>query len=374
MSQTSPPAERHAAARLDLKSMLPHEIHELVTEMGERPFRARQVRSWVHGRGVSDIDAMTDLSKEFRGALRDVACISRLHQVERQEAPGGGAVKFLFELCDGERVEAVLITGGKRRTACLSAQVGCAVGCTFCATARMGLRRQLSAGEIVDQLLQISEYAGQRGRRVSNVVMMGMGEPLLNYDAVLRGIRVMRLGLGPAIGGRKITVSTSGVVPGIHRLAREDVNVGLAISLNATTDAVREQLMPINRKYGIADLVAAAQDFYDIGRRRVTFEYVLLAGINDGVEDARRLAELSQRVPCKLNLIPYNELVADTPYRRPEDRQIERFRHMVSHGTAVPVTVRDSSGRDIHAACGQLCHQQDGDVSARGPGLPADWR
>ncbi len=343
-----------ASERLDLKGLLPGELRELVGRMGQENYRANQLLSWIYGKGVTDLDEMTDLSRTFRDALKQVAWISRLRELVCRESGSGQAIKFLFELPGGEKIESVLIVEGKRRTACLSSQVGCALDCKFCATGRMGLVRNLSAAQIIDQLLQIGQVVHQRGERVTNVVMMGMGEPLLNYDNVVRAIRLMGLELGPGIGGRRITVSTAGYLPGIRKLAREEVNVGLAISLNATTDEQREQLMPINRKYKIADLLAAAGEFYELRGRRATFEYVLMAGVTDADEDALRLADLTRGLPCKINLIPYNELGPDTPYHRPSRARLTRFIDLLESRTAVAVTVRESRGRDIDAACGQL--------------------
>jgi len=341
----------------DLKGLLPEELVEFIEGMGQKPFRARQLQAWIYLRGVDDWEQMTDLSKPFREELRQVAQISQLQEVTRQESEAGEAVKFLFALPTGERIESVLIADGQRRTACLSSQVGCPLDCQFCATGKMGFIRNLSGAQIIDQLLQVGRFMRERGERVTNVVMMGMGEPLLNYDAVVRAIRLMRLELGPGIGGRKITVSTAGYVPGIRKLTREQLNVKLAISLNGTTDDQRAQIMPINRKYPIAELLDAAREFHAFGGRRVTFEYVLMAGITDAEEDALRLAELTRDVPCKLNLIPYNELGLDSRYRRPPETQLARFRQLLEAHSPMAVTVRESRGRDIDAACGQL-HQR----------------
>jgi len=362
-----PPAAAEAAetdpgkngARVDLKGLLPDELVEFVGRMGQQPYRARQLQAWIYARGVANLDAMTDLSKRFREELRQVAYVSRLREVGRREATGGEAAKFLFALPGGERLESVLIVEENRRTACLSSQVGCPLGCRFCATGRMGLVRNLSAAQIVDQLIQMGLFLQKRGERVTNVVMMGMGEPLLNYDEVVRAIRLMRLELGPGIGGRKITVSTAGHVPGIRKLAREDLNVGLAISLNATTDARRARLMPINRRHRIADLLEAAGEFCARRGPRVTFEYVLMAGVTDGDADALRLAELTREVPCKINLIPYNELGPNSPYRRPSAQGLARFRQLLETHSPMPVTMRESRGRDIDAACGQLYQRQN---------------
>lgn len=345
---------------VDLKSLLPEELRALVRQLGQEEYRAGQLLSWIHGKGVEQVDQMSDLSRAFREQLKGVAWVSRLREVQRQVSPGDQAVKFLFELPTGERVESVLIIDGKRRTACLSSQVGCPLDCQFCATGRMGFLRNLSAAQITDQLLQLSRtLLAERGERMTNVVMMGMGEPLLNYEELVRALRLMRLEHGPAIGGRKVTVSTAGYVPGILRLAREDLNLGLAISLNATTDELRDEIMPINRKYPIAELLAAAAEYFSLRGRRVTFEYVLMAGVTDSDEDALRLADLTRGVPCKINLIPYNELGEGTPFRRPLSERIARFRQTLEAHTPMAVTLRESRGRDIAAACGQLYQAQE---------------
>ncbi len=344
--------------RVDLKGLLPDEVDALMSDLGQASYRTRQIFDWIYAKGVGQVNEMTNLSKAFRAELDQVAYISRLREVMRRESPTGEAVKFLFELPRGERVESVLIIDGARRTVCLSSQVGCPLDCKFCATGRMGLMRNLSAGEIIDQLLQVELYARGRGERVTNVVMMGMGEPLLNYDPVVRALKLMRLEQGVGLGGRRITVSTAGYVPGIRRLAREDLNVGLAISLNATTDEIRERIMPINRRFKIADLLAVAEEFFQLRGYAVTFEYVLMAGLTDADEDAKRLMSLAATVPCKINLIPYNELGEDSQFHRPSRRRLERFYHILEEG-GTAFTVRESRGGDIDAACGQLFHQQE---------------
>ncbi len=341
------------APRIDLTCALPAEVEALVAELGEADYRARQIVDWVHNKGVERIDEMTNLSKAFRLALDRVAYITRLRAVEHRASQTGQAVKFLFELATGERVESVLIIDGARRTVCISSQVGCPLDCAFCATGRMGLVRNLQAGEILDQLIQVSAYARARDERITNVVLMGMGEPLLNYDAVVRALQLMRLETGLALGGRRITVSTAGYVPGIRKLAREDLNVGLAISLNATTDEVRERLMPINRRFKIADLLDVAREFHQLRGYGVTFEYVLMDGVTDGGQDAVRLAELTGDIPCKINLIPYNELADGGPFRRPSQQRLQAF-YRTLEKAGVEFTVRESRGRDIDAACGQL--------------------
>ena len=324
--------------------MLPAELDELVSELGQPAYRTQQILDWLYVKGAREIAQMSNLSKSLRSLLSERTRITSLLEVDRQESATGEAVKFLFELPTGQRVESVLIVDGDRRTVCLSSQVGCPLDCKVCATGRMGLIANLQAGQIVDQLLQVSLYARERGERVTNVVMMGMGEPLLNYEQVVRALRLMRLQEGLGLGGRK--------------LVADDLNVGLAISLNATTDEIREKLMPINRKYKIADLLEAARNFFDRRGYRVTFEYVLMAGLTDLDEDALRLAKLTRDTPCKINLIPYNELEEDGLYRRPSRRRLDQFYRLL-RDSGTEFTVRESRGRDIDAACGQLYHQQE---------------
>ena len=360
----------------DLKGLLPEQLRALATDLGEPAYRGDQLFSWIHEQGESRMEAMSNLPKRFRLALVDAGTsVGRLKLLERRDSRTGMAVKFLFEAqsfrpgsaaqAPAGQIEAVLIVDGDRRTACLSSQVGCALDCQFCATRRMGFRRNLSAGEMVDQLLQLNAVAAEGGERVTNIVMMGMGEPLLNYDEVTQALRVIRHTDGAAIGGRRITVSTAGYLPGIRRLTEDDLNVGLAISLNATTDAVRERLMPINRKWPIADLLQAARDYFDRKGRRVTFEYVLMDGVTDSDDDAQRLAALTRDLPCKINLIPYNEpgdegIADETPtFRRPPRSRIDAFLRRLRAHTDHTVTLRESRGRDIAAACGQLYIEQE---------------
>ena len=363
-----------ATGTIDLKGMLPGQLSKLVADMGEKPYRADQIFSWIHGRGVSELGQMTNLPQRFREALGEVAHIARLQQVARQSSSTGGTEKLLVEISGGNRVEAVLIRDDGRCTACLSSQVGCSLGCGICATGAMGFAANLTTGQIIDQLIQLSAIASERGERVTNVVMMGMGEPLLNYDQVIPALHLMRQEKGAAIGGRRITVSTAGLVPGIRRLAAEDLNVGLAISLNATTDEIRNRLMPINRRHPIAALLEAAQHYFDCRGRRVTFEYVLLEGVTDSDDDAIRLAELTDPTPCKINLIPYNppgpeaagDSVNTAEFRRPSRERVQRFERILASRSKRTVTLRASQGGDIAAACGQLhCRVQAADPRGR---------
>ena len=350
--------------------MLPEELRELVADMGEAPYRANQLLSWIHEKETFDIAAMTDLPALFRQELAKRTGTSDLKPISQRVSPRDGTAKFLFEVPGAGFVESVLIREGSRRTACLSSQVGCPLDCKFCATGRMRLKANLTAAQIIDQLRQLNEHAeAHGGERVTNVVMMGMGEPLLNYDNLVRALRLMKLKGKTGIGGRRITVSTAGYVPGIHKLTEEDLNVGLAISLNATTDAIRAQIMPINRKFGIDSLLDAAKAYFERRGRRVTFEYVLLDGFNDSEEDAHRLSQLTRGITCKINLIPYNELSGEAGsaggpiFRRPPGERIAQFVGILQRQSPNTVTLRESKGRDIDAACGQLFHdREDGAV------------
>ncbi len=343
---------------LDLKGLLPEQLRQLAVEMGEPAYRGDQLFAWVHGRGETCLESMSNLPLRLRRSLAEAgARVTRLQLLERRDSGTGMAVKFIFGDGGGGQFESVLILDGRRRTLCLSSQVGCPLDCSFCATGRMGFVRNLTAAQIVDQLQQVHASAEGLGR-ITNVVMMGMGEPLLNYDAVTTALKLIQRPGGASVGGRRITVSTAGYLPGIRRLAEDNLNVGLAISLNATTDEVREGLMPINRKWTIADLLEAARYYFDRQGRRVTFEYVLLRGVTDTEEDAVRLAELTAEVPCKINLIPYNELPPGDPeapvFHRPGRKRIEAFRRRLESRTKRTVRLRESRGRDIDAACGQL--------------------
>ena len=280
-----------SGGRVDLKGTYPGELEALVTSLGLEVYRARQIAAWIYNRGATDFAEMTDLARAVRATLAERASILNLRVAARAGA-GGDTVKYLFELPDGKRVESVLMRDGRRRTLCVSSQAGCPLDCTFCATGRMGLLRNLSAGEILDQVICVRRELRAHGDDLTNVVMMGMGEPLLNYGNVVRAIRLMNLDYGLAIGIRRITLSTVGYVPGILRLAREGLKVGLAVSLNATDDEQRSRIMSINRRWPIAELLAAVRTYRRQIARRVTFEYVLLHGFNDSTDDAGRLVAL----------------------------------------------------------------------------------
>ncbi len=351
-------AEPTGASRMELKGLFPRELEDFAVSIGLEPYRGRQIVAWIYRRGTTNFDEMTDLSKAVRGQLKERATVLDLRAVAEVRSEDGHTVKVLFELPDGQRVESVLMVEGRRRTLCVSSQVGCPLDCGFCATGRMGLLRDLTAGEILDQLIAVRRRLSAKGDDLTNVVMMGMGEPLLNYDNVVRAIRLMNLDYGPAIGMRRITLSTVGHVPGILRLAEEGLKVGLAISLNATTDAQRTQIMSINRKWPISALLDAAHTYRQKAGRRVTFEYVLLHGFNDTPDDARRLVKLVRNISCKINLIPWNP-IQDAPFLRPPQPCIDRFVEILADAY-LTATVRYSKGVEIAAGCGQLYQ----DVSA----------
>ncbi len=350
-SETAP-----AGPLVDLKRLLPDELRDFLTSHGKERYRANQLLRWIHERGVSDFSEMTNLSKEFRAELPARARIERLPEIARTTTDDGSTTKLLLGLGDGRRVEAVAMHDGKRRTVCVSSQAGCALGCEFCATGQLGLLRQLSAGEIVDQLYRAADLfraEGYTDRPVTNVVFMGMGEPLHNYDEVLRAIRLIGLEMGLAISATKVTISTAGLVPMIRRVAVDMPKVGLAVSLNATTDEVRDRIMPVNRRWPLSELLDAAREMAAATeRRRVTLEYTLIDGVNDSDDDARRLAKIASTLPCKINLIPFNP-VPERPFRRPANGRIDRF-YKILWDKHFTVTVRWSKGDDIAAACGQL--------------------
>jgi 23S rRNA (adenine2503-C2)-methyltransferase len=338
---------------VNLVGLLPSEMEDLAVELGASRYRGRQLATWIYRKGVFDLDAMSDLPREFRAALAERAEIA-LPRVERLTPSQDGSHKIVFRLGAGgsaEAVSAVLMPDDDRLTLCVSTQVGCGFGCAFCLTGTMGLARNLTAGEIVGQLLRAN--AVEPGKRVTHVVFMGMGEPLANFDAVVRAIRVFtdpRLGLG--YSPRRITVSTVGLVSGIEKLGRENLRVNLAISLHAATDEIRGRLMPVNRSWGLPALMNALRAYPLAPRQRVFFEYVLLEGVNDSPEDAARLARLLRGIPAKVNLIPFNDWDGST-FRRPPIARILAFQSLLLDA-GVTTTVRWSKGEDIGAACGQL--------------------
>jgi len=319
-------------------------------ERGHQRFHAGQIFRWVYHRGVIDPAAMTDLSRDLRATLANSFTLSTPEIVQREKSIDG-TEKFLLCLADGRTIESVFIPDTPSMTFCLSTQVGCAMACRFCLTGKMGLVRNLSAGEIVGQVRVLADALRMRDTRF-NIVLMGMGEPLHNYDETMKALRILADKQGFAISPRRITLSTVGLLQALEKLAHEPVMPNLAISLHAPTDAQRGDLVPINRKYGVTDIIAACKRFPLKRRSRITFEYVLLAGVNDRPDDARRLATLLAGVKSKVNLIPLNA-AAGIPFDRPSDEAVDRFAQILADHH-LTVSVRKSRGRDIRAACGQL--------------------
>ena len=341
-------AMRLAEAGSDLKGLDREELGGIMAELGEPSYRVEQVMRWMYRHDAADVQAMTNLSQALRERLSARYRIGRLREVTR-EASVDGTCKLLLALDDGPTVEAVLIPEEGRRTACISSQAGCGIGCTFCATALGGFVRNLSAGEIVDQVLALQRATGEK---VTNVVFMGMGEPFANYAQVMRAARLLSDPWAFGIGARHITISTSGVVPAIERFTGEGRQFVLAVSLHAATDAVRDQLVPLNRKYPIDVLIGACRRYVAATRRRITFEYVMIDGVNDTPEQARNLIAITRGLLCHVNLIPWNP-VPETGFRRSHPAVIREFAERL-RAAGVPTTVRRERGTDIQAACGQL--------------------
>jgi 23S rRNA (adenine2503-C2)-methyltransferase len=335
---------------INLLDLLPTELEKLAESMGAPRYRGRQLAVWIYAKGVTDIRAMSDLPKDFREALAERAEIA-VPEIERRTPSQDGSQKLVLILADGARVQSVLMPDEDRLTLCVSTQVGCGFACAFCFTGTMGLQRNLSAGEIVGQLLAARATLAE-GTRITHVVYMGMGEPLANYAATVKSVRLLTDPHAVAFSPRRITVSTVGLVSGIEKLAKEDLKVNLAISLHATSNAIRDRIMPVNKGFAIEELLAACRRFPVAFRQRITFEYVLLDGVNDAVEDARRLVRLLKGIRAKVNLIPFNDWEGSGFGRPPLPRILAFQSILLEHG--VRATVRWSKGEDIGAACGQL--------------------
>jgi len=325
-------------------------MEALAESLGVSRYRGRQLARWIFARGVVDLEAMTDLPRDFRAALAARATVD-VPEVERRTPSQDGSHKLVLRYGDGARVQAVLMPDGERLTLCVSTQVGCGFACAFCFTGTMGLERNLSAGEIVAQVLVARQGLGP-GERITHIVYMGMGEPLANYSATVKSLRLLTDPQAFAFSPRRITVSTVGLVSGIERLAKETLKVNLAISLHATSNEIRDRIMPVNRGFAIEELLAACRRFPLPFRQRMTFEYVLLDGINDAVEDARRLVKLLKGIRGKINLIPFNDWEGSSFARPPLPRILAFQAVLLEHG--ITATIRWSKGEDIGAACGQL--------------------
>jgi 23S rRNA (adenine2503-C2)-methyltransferase len=334
----------------DLAELERPALEAALVERGHEAFRASQIFQWFYRRGVTDPAAMTDLSLDLRGRLAEDIVVTTPTLAHR-EVSADGTEKFLLRLADGRHIESVFIPDTPAMTFCVSTQVGCAMACAFCLTGKMGLLRNLTAGEIVGQVRVLANALEMR-QSAFNIVLMGMGEPLHNYDETMKALRILADPRGFALPPRRITLSTVGLLPALERLATEPVMPNLAISLHAPNDLLRGELVPLNKKYGVSEIIAACKRFPLQKRRRITFEYVLLAGVNDSVQDARLLAKLLARVKSKVNLIPLNA-APGILFERPSDEAVDRFAKILAD-SGLLVSVRKSRGRDIRAACGQL--------------------
>jgi 23S rRNA (adenine2503-C2)-methyltransferase len=345
------------------------ELEQALVDLGQPRFHGRQVFQWIHKRGVADFGLMSDLSRELRTTLADHFEI-QTPSVVRREQSADGTTKLLLRLADGKRIETVCIPenpsgspdvlDADRLTFCLSTQVGCAMRCAFCLTGKMGIDRNLTAGEIAGQVRVLVRELNLTDHRF-NIVLMGMGEPLHNYEETMKALRILADEYGMAVSPRRVTLSTVGVLPALERLATEPVMPNLAISLHATTEAQRDLLVPINRKYSIEELLNTCRRFPLKRRERITFEYVMLKDVNDTPDDARRLVRLLTGIKGKVNLLPLNE-AAGIPFERPSDAAVNRFARILSE-RGVTVSVRKSRGRDIRAACGQLITESSRDAA-----------
>jgi 23S rRNA (adenine2503-C2)-methyltransferase len=352
-------------SQLNLANLDRAALETALEERGHQRFRARQIFRWLYRRGVTDFAAMTDLSREVRATLASDFSLTTPELVSRERSVDG-TEKFLLRLADGRQIESVFIPDTPSMTFCISTQVGCAMACAFCLTGKMGLVRNLTAGEITGQVRVLAGALSMRDKPF-NIVLMGMGEPLHNYDETMTALRILNDEHGFALPPRRVTLSTVGLLPALERLGEEPLMPNLAISLHAPTDALRGELVPLNKKYGVKEIIDACKRFPLTRRRRITFEYVLLAGVNDSPEAARQLAKLLAGVKSKVNLIPLNA-APGIPFERPSDAAIDRFaRVLADHGLVV--SVRKSRGRDIRAACGQLI--VDGQKRSPGQALAA---
>jgi 23S rRNA (adenine2503-C2)-methyltransferase len=349
------------AMKINLAGLSLTKMQQLFADMGEKPFRASQVLRWIHQRGVTNVDEMTDISKVLRDRLKQVAEV-KLPKILNEYHSIDGCVKWIVEVESGSRVETVFIPEAGRGTLCISSQAGCSLDCSFCATGKQGFNSNLTTAEIIGQLWwanhKLGGFDAQSERKVTNVVMMGMGEPLLNFDNVIDAVNLMMNDLAYGLSKRKVTISTSGVVPAIEKL-KLHTDASLAISLHAPNDKLRSEIMPINRRYPIKQLLAAVEDYMaHLSDKRVpVIEYTLISGVNDHRQHARELAVVLQDFPCKINLIPFNPFSL-SDYSTPSNSVISNFRKILQ-GEGFTVTVRTTRGDDIGAACGQLIGEVD---------------
>jgi len=352
--QSPKPSERNYLVKPNLKDMSLGELEAFISRFGKEKYRAKQIMKWLYQENAASFDDMTDLSKPFRIQIQDAARIA-LPEIIKAQVSKDGTKKILFELEDGLFIESVLIPGKNHWTVCVSTQVGCQMGCTFCLTGSRGFKRNLLPSEITGQITKLLRETDE-GENLKNIVMMGMGEPLANYENVIKAIRIITSEIGFGFSHRKITLSTCGIAPMIEQLGR-DICINLAISLNAADNKTRGYLMPVNNKYPIETLLAACRNYPMPGRRMLTFEYILIAGVNSRPEDAEKLARLLRGIRCKLNLIAFNEFPG-SKFRAPSLDEMRAFQRILlrEHYTAI---IRASKGSDIMAACGQLSGQAE---------------
>jgi len=339
-----------SSQKIDLKNLSPSELEDFIRSFGKERYRSLQILRWLYQKGAHSIDEMTNLSKGFRQELNEVSFIATLHPLHMEQAKDG-TKKFLFQLDDGNRIESVLIPDNKRLTLCLSTQVGCALGCRFCLTGKTGWKRDLTVSEIANQILAVRETLTDK-TSITNVVLMGMGEPLANYKNTLKAIELMTHSDAFKLSSRRITLSTVGLLPELEQLSKEKISFRLAISLNASDEETRSYLMPLNRRYPLKRVLEVCRNFPLRPRTRITFEYVLLEGINDSPQDAKRLLKILRGIPSKINLIPLNE-APGIPFKRPLDEKVREFQQVLMDGGLTAI-VRVGKGAEISAACGQL--------------------
>ena len=340
--------------KICIKGMNQEELQSLCVDAGESKFRGGQLFEWMYRQGIFSFDSMSNINKSFREYLSENFIIQTLTVENKLPSKEDKSLKILFRTHDGHFIETVSMVDNNRHTVCLSSQVGCALDCDFCATGKLGLKRNLTTGEIVDQLIYVREKIDQP---ITNVVFMGMGEPFHNYDNVLNASDIFHSPKGFNLASTRITISTVGLLPQINQYIKEKRRYKLAISLNASNDKVRNEIMPINKKWPLKDLVKSGMEYSNQKKRLIMFEYVLLKGINDSEEDALELARLLQGIPCKINLIPYNEI--EGKYQRPDETTITKFSEILHNcRDEYRVLVRWSKGQDIAAGCGQLAGQK----------------
>lgn len=354
--------------KINLKALDYHQLEDFFESTAEARYRAKQLFKWIYKKGVSSFDDMTDLSAKLKAKLKNIAYISELKLVERKISGNKDTEKYLFELEDGNTIESVLMRyeedlGIGRVTACVSTQAGCAIGCSFCATGKSGFTRNLEFHEIVDQVLQIQNMANNHQERICNIVFMGMGEPLLNYDNVMKAIRVINHPEGLSVGVRHFAISTCGIIPGILKLADEEMQVKLAVSLHIADDKKRTEIMPINAKYPLKELIEALKTYQKKTKRRIVFEYAPIKDFNDSEEDIKQFAELIKDIKCLVNIIPVNPVrylpsngvneISGSEFCPPQREKVKKIKEIMER-CGLKATLRKSRGSDIDGACGQL--------------------